>query len=74
VRPQDLTDQAPLTDRLVQVAFAVARGDKDTSTARRLGTSLRTIEREVSAVLRHLFHLDVRTRQEAALALLGERS
>ena len=71
MRPQDLTGQAPLTDRLVQVAFAVARGDKDTSTARRLGTSLRTIEREVSAVLSHL---GVRTRQEAALALLGERS
>lgn len=71
VRPQEITGQAPLTERQVEVAFAVARGDKDTTTARRLGTSLRTVEREVSAVLRHL---GVRTRQEAALALLGERN
>ncbi|CAN7226698.1 hypothetical protein [Knoellia sp. LjRoot47] len=71
VRPEEVTGVAPLTARQVQVALAVARGDKDTSTARRLGTSLRTVEREVSAVVAHL---GVRTRQEASLAILGERT
>lgn len=71
VRPEVVTGQPPLTPRQVQVALALARGDKDTSTARRLRTSLRTVEREVSAVVSHL---GVRTRQEAALAIVGERS
>ncbi|GGB77513.1 hypothetical protein N798_15220 [Knoellia flava TL1] len=71
VRPDEVTGRSPLTPRQVQVALAVARGDKETTTARRLDTSLRTVEREVSAVIAHL---GVRTRQEASLAILGERT
>lgn len=71
MRPEEITGRAPMTPRQVQVALAIARGDKDTSTARRLGASVRTVEREVSAILRHL---DVRNRHEAALQIIGERT
>lgn len=69
-RPAEITGQDPMTPRQVQVALALARGDKDTATARRLATSLRTVEREVSAVVRHL---GAKNRQEAALTAVGDR-
>lgn len=69
-RASEFLGQEPLTPRQLDIALALARGDKDTTTARRHNASLRTIEREVSAVLRHL---GVRTRHEATLAILGER-
>ncbi len=68
-RAQDITGAAPLNARQLEIALALARGDKDTSTARRLNVSLRTVEREVSVVLGHL---GVSSRHDATLAILGE--
>ena len=71
VGSEEVTGKAPLTERQTQVALAVARGDKDVTTARNLDTSVRTVEREVQTVLTHL---GVSSRQQAAMAILGERS
>lgn len=60
--------EAPST-RQLEVARGVARRDKDVTTARRLGASVRTVEREVSAIVALL---GARNRHEAALILAGE--
>lgn len=69
-RPQEITGREPLSLRQFQVALGIARGDLDAATARRLGVSLRTVEREVAAVLRYL---EAKSRHDAALIMVGER-
>lgn len=64
----DLVIDAPSV-RQLEVARGIARRDKDTATARRLGTSVRTVEREVAAIVALL---DAQNRHEAALILDGE--
>lgn len=59
----------PPSARQLEVARGIARHDKDIATARRLGTSVRTVEREVAAIVALL---DARNRHEAAVILNGE--
>lgn len=56
------------TSRQLEVARSLARGDKDVTTARRLGTSVRTVEREVSAILALV---GAGNRREATMILNG---
>lgn len=59
----------PPSLRQLEVARGIARRDKDIATARRLGTSVRTVEREVATIVSLL---DASNRHEAALILNGE--
>ncbi len=57
------------TTRQLEVARGLARRDKDVATARRLGASVRTVEREVAAIVELV---GAQNRQEAAMILNGE--
>jgi DNA-binding CsgD family transcriptional regulator len=58
----------PLTERQLDVARLVCVGEKDKAIARLLDLSLRTVEREVSAILGEL---GARSRTEAVLLMRG---
>lgn len=58
----------PLTRRQLDVARLIAVGEKDSSIARRLDASPRTVEREVRVILRVL---GARSRTEAVLLMRG---
>jgi DNA-binding CsgD family transcriptional regulator len=58
----------PLTERQLEVARLVCLGEKDDAIARELSVSVRTVEREVAAVLSVL---EARSRAEAVLSMRG---
>lgn len=61
-------DPPPLSERQLEVARLICLGEKDDAIARDLSVSVRTVEREVAAVLAVL---GARSRAEAVLAMRG---
>jgi DNA-binding CsgD family transcriptional regulator len=61
-------EQAPLTDRQLQVAQLLCVGEENEAIARTLRTTAETVQREMRAVLDHL---GARNPAEAALAMRG---